>query len=77
MNNLIKSLQRNQTFLETFKDLTIPMREVTASLQREEILILSCLNKVYRHFDIPKVQLILDFFKYQTSTNFKGLRLRP
>ncbi len=77
MDNLIKSLNRNQTFIESFKDLTIPMRDVTAYLQREEILVLSCLNKVFRYHDIPKVSLILDVFKYQLSTNFKGLRLRP
>lgn len=52
------------------------MREVIVSIQREEILILACLNKIYSDYETPKVGLLIEFLKYQSQTRFRGLRLR-
>lgn len=52
------------------------MREVTVAMQREELLILSCLNKIYSDYETPKVSHLLEMLKYQSHTRFRGLRLK-
>jgi len=62
--SLIDSLKRNREMLDVFTQLSCSMREVFISLQREEIIILACLNKIYSDYETPKVSHLIEFLKY-------------
>ena len=73
---LIDSLKKNRDMLEVYGQLSCNMRDVTVAIQREEILIIACLNKIYSDYETPKVSLLIEFLKYQSLTRFRGLRPR-
>lgn len=62
--------------LEVYGQLSCNMRDVTVAIQREEIVIIACLNKIYSDYETPKVSLLIEFLKYQSLTRFRGLRPR-
>lgn len=76
-DNLLNSLKKNSDEIEVFRGLTCSGREVNANIQKEEIIILQCLLKIYKSYELPKSSQILKFLQYSISTQFKGLRLRP
>lgn len=74
--HLMASLSRNLDNVDTFKSFTCSPRDLCASLLREEIIILQCLFRIYKQYDVPKVNIILDYLRYQlTETRFQGLRI--
>ena len=74
--NLVKSLHRNLSLLEVFGGFTCPTRDVNSYLQKEELLILSLLAKIYRTFAAPKISNLVEFLGYQGKTRFSGLKVR-
>lgn len=76
---LMPSLRRNLEALDTFRGFSCSQRDVNASLMREETIILQCMFRLYRKFEVPKPAHILEYLRYQMAdTHFKGLRVsRP
>lgn len=70
------SLTLNLDKVDTFKSFTCSQRDLCASLLREEIIILQCLFRIYKQYDVPKVNIVVSYLKYQLNeTRFQGLRI--
>ena len=50
--------------IEVFAGLTCPLVEVQSYLQKEELLLLAILAKIYREVETPKITLLVDFLAY-------------
>lgn len=62
--------------IEVFAGLTCPLVEVQSYLQKEELLLLAILAKIYREVETPKIALLVDFLAYQNKTRFNGIYIR-